>query len=103
MHLLRRLAFASLLVIATSGATCQRRAAVPVPAQCDVVCFIRCVQEDGDTGIRVTGDPDAPETIDELGEITTVTLPTMLRTCDARREACAQCLRRLERAGVILP
>ena len=43
-----------------------------------------------------------PAAWDALGEDVIDRLTTKLRTCDTRRQACVQCLERLERAEVIV-
>ena len=65
------------------------------------MCFQACVGEEGDTGVRVTEAGDSPRAWDEIGGQVTNVLATKLRTCDARRDACAQCLQRLDKSGVI--
>jgi len=72
-----------------------------VPAQCDAMCFQGCVGQDEDTGVRVTADPAASATWDQIGEDVVGKLAGKLRSCDVRRDACVQCLRRLDRRRVI--
>ncbi len=72
-----------------------------VPAQCDAMCFQRCVGEGEDTGVRVTADPAAAGTWDQIGEDVVGQLAGKLRSCDVRRNACVQCLRRLDKQRVI--
>lgn len=98
---MKALALACALVLLLTGATCQRRAAVPVPAQCNAICFSPCVDASGDTGIRWEADPNDPAAFDALGGDVTPALSDKLRTCDKRREACVQCLRRLDDRRVI--
>lgn len=73
-----------------------------VAAQCNSICYQRCVGEDGDTGVRWTAAPDAAGAFDELGESVVNHLADKLRTCDARRDACVQCINRLDKRGVIV-
>lgn len=100
---MRALAAACLVALLLTGATCQRRNALPVDAQCNQICFSPCVSDSGDTGVRWEADPNDPKAWDELaGEGGPLEyLSDRLRTCDAHRHACVQCLQRLERAGQI--
>lgn len=91
-----------LLALAVALTGCgQSRPAKPIAAQCDNACFVPCVGKDGDTGVRIEGDPNDPNTWDEIGDALNRKFPALLRTCDARREACTKCLRRLDDEKVI--
>lgn len=79
----------------------QRYKAKAVPAQCDSMCYAPCVAKDGDTGVRVTGDPNNASTWDEIGELLASTFREKLEACDAHREACVKCLQRQQKAGVL--
>lgn len=100
---MRALAVSLALVLLLTGATCQRRSAEPVPAECNSICFSPCVSASGDTGVRWEADPNDAMAWDVLagedGPLEQLTL--QVRTCDARREACVQCLQRLHRNRVI--
>lgn len=72
-----------------------------VPAQCDVMCFRPCVDAGEDTGVRVAADPGAADAWDNIGGDVVGQLADKLRTCDVRRKACEQCLRRLDAKNVI--
>lgn len=98
-----RLALTSLacLLLLTGWTSCSWSRPDPVPAQCDARCFQPCVDAGEDTGVRVAGDPAAAGTWDEIGGRVTRELATRLRQCDVRRQACEQCLQRLEKARVI--
>lgn len=73
----------------------------PVPALCDARCLAPCVGRQGDTGVRWKAKADDPAAFDDLGETVIPALAEKLRGCELRRHACEQCLRRLERRGVI--
>lgn len=94
-----------LLLASTTVAGCglfpQRYKPQAVPAQCDSMCYAACVGQDGDTGVRVTGDPNNAGTWDEIGELLASTFREKLESCDAHREACVKCLQRQQKAGVL--
>lgn len=71
-----------------------------VPAQCNQICFLPCTV-DGDTGVRWEADPTDPGAFDALGETVIPALTGKLQQCDVRRQACAQCLQRLDAEKVI--
>ena len=73
----------------------------PIPAQCNAICYLPCVDEDGDTGIRWVGNYTDPKLWDALSEEVTLPLAEKLRQCETRRKACEQCLNRLEQEKVI--
>lgn len=87
-------------VFLLTGATCSRSTR-PVPAQCNQICFLPCVSENGDSGVRWEADPNKPNAWDGLGGDVVPALADKLRSCDVRRQACVQCLRRLDKAKVI--
>lgn len=89
------------IVLVATGMSCTRNVRTdPVPAACNAICFSPCTV-DGDTGVRWEADPNDPAALDALGQTVVPALAARLRTCDTRREACAQCLRRLDDANVI--
>jgi hypothetical protein len=99
-----RLVLLMLLVLATAGfGSCgvRKDAPPPVVAQCDAMCYLPCVDEHGDTGVRWEGEPDKADTLDALGGEVVPQLAEKLRTCETRRKACALCLDRLQHEGVI--
>lgn len=73
----------------------------PVNAGCDQQCFVPCVKEDGDTGLRWTANPDDASAWDALYDEITNPLAAMLRTCEVRRRSCVQCLQHLKDEKVI--
>lgn len=79
---------------------CVSQPAVPVPAQCNPICFLPCTS-DGDPGVRWEADPNDPAAWDALGEEVIPALTGVANTCELRRKACDQCLRRLDDAGAI--
>lgn len=87
-------------VFLLTGATCSRSTR-PVPAQCNPICLLPCVAENGDSGVRWEADPSDPAAWDALGGEAVPALADKLRVCEVRRQACVQCLRRLEKAKVI--
>lgn len=88
-------------LLLTGWGSCTARQPPPVPAQCDAQCFRPCVGEREDTGVRVLGDPAAASTWDEIGGDVNQQLANRLRQCDVRRQACQQCLQRLDKENVI--
>jgi len=72
-----------------------------VAAGCSDLCFSPCVATDGDTGIRITGNPDDAKVFDEIGEDVVGRLTGKLRTCETHRQACELCLGNLRQRGVI--
>ena len=100
---MRRIGLAFVLFVALTA--CRTRGVPmtppPFPAQCDAKCFVPCAKENGDTGIRINGDPNVASTFDEIGTTAGTVFAATLRQCDVHRKACVQCLDRLERAGVI--
>ena len=73
----------------------------PVPALCDARCLAPCVGKHGDTGVRWEATADDPAAFDALGESVIPALAEKLRGCELHRQACEQCLRRLDKRGVI--
>lgn len=98
-----RLIFLLLVSAALTGCGLfpQRYKPQAVPAQCDSMCYAPCVGKDGDTGVRVTGDPNDASTWDEIGELLASAFREKLESCDAHREACVKCLQRQQKAGVL--
>lgn len=93
---------AALLLVVMALAGCASVPITAVPAQCNAMCFQPCVGEGEDTGVRVTASGDTAQAWDEIGGEVTTQLATKLRTCDARRAACVQCLLRLDATGAIV-
>ncbi|MGH8073659.1 MAG: hypothetical protein ACREO4_06250 [Lysobacter sp.] len=88
------------IAIALLLAGCPLQRPEPVPAQCNPICFLPCTS-DGDPGVRWEADPNDPAAWDALGEEVIPALTGVANTCELRRKACDQCLRRLDDAGVI--
>lgn len=99
MPMFRRAAIVAALALCT-GWSCTR-ASLPVPAQCNPICMQACTGEGGDTGVRWAADPSKPDAWDDLGGDVVPALVGKLQICEARRLACEQCLRRLDKAGAI--
>jgi hypothetical protein len=95
----------ALVVLVTAGfGSCGggvRTDRAAVDAHCESICFMPCVTEDGDTGVRWDAEPGDAAAFDALGGEVVPLLGEKLRTCEVRRRACATCLERLEREGVI--
>lgn len=87
--------------LAVSLAACAHAPSLPVPAQCNPICMQACTGEAGDTGVRWDVDPAKPGAWDDLGGEVVPALVGKLQVCEARRLACEQCLRRLDKAGAI--
>lgn len=73
----------------------------PVPALCSPICMTPCTGADGDTGVRWSAAADDPAAFDGLAGDVVPALADRLRVCEVRRQACEQCLRRLDKARVI--
>jgi hypothetical protein len=98
-----RLLLIALVVLVTCGfGSCGVRKDAPPPADahCDLMCFVPCTADAGDTGARWEGDAADPAMWDALVEEPLAQMVDKLRTCETRRKACAMCLERLEREGV---
>lgn len=75
----------------------------PVVAQCDAKCYVKCVEDNGDTGVRWVGNYTDPKLWDSLAKTDVLEpLVTKLRQCEVNRKACEQCLDRLEKEKVII-
>lgn len=92
-----RLAIAALLVTLLAGCPRLIVRPDPIPAQCDVIGFEVCKSE-----AKWEGDPNDAATWDKLGQDTLNESRDETRTCEVRRKALEQCLRRLEREKVIV-
>lgn len=97
---MKRSARLLLVVLMACLAACTTSRGV-IPAQCNAMCFQACTGKDGDTGVRWEAGETDPSAWDALGSEVTGQLADKLRTCDKRREACTQCLQRLNDQGVI--
>lgn len=88
---------AAVIAVALFLAACSpARTPPPVEAQCDQMCFAPCKSE-----AKWEADPADPAAFDKLAGETVPALRAETRTCEVRRKACVQCLRRLDRHGVI--
>lgn len=85
-----------------TGCPGQKPQVRPVQAQCADVCYVPCVDDAGDTGVRWDGDATDPAAWDGLADDVIAALSGKLRTCDVGRRACTRCLDRLEAEGVIV-
>lgn len=96
-----RALFALLLVLALTGATCQRRDTAPV-ADAPAECYRAHFPSATDTGVRwECADPESPACWDDLGESV---LPELARRglgTEASRQACVDFIRALQRRGVV--
>lgn len=86
----------ALALLTTTGATCSRTARPAVPALCEPVGFEQC-----ESKARWEGDPEDPRAWDALAGETLSQSREETRTCEVRRKALEQCLRRLDRERVI--
>jgi hypothetical protein len=76
----------------------ERFTAPPVPSQCNALCTASCVD---DPWPQWTCDnPLDPVCWDVKDEQVTVPLRQRVETCDAHRQACVQCLGRLDDVGL---
>lgn len=82
-------------------AGCSTQPVRPVPAQCNPLCLLPCTGANGDTGVRWEAEPTDPDAWDVLAGEVIPSLVERERVCEVRRNACAQCLQRLDKAGVI--
>lgn len=97
---MRHLAYIVIALFLT-GASCTPLERGAVPAECETICFMRCTNEAGDTGVRWRSEPETADAWDALGGEVVPALAERVRICETRRTACVQCLRRLHRAEVI--
>ncbi|MGO1000747.1 hypothetical protein [Lysobacter sp. CA196] len=88
------------LAIVLAGCAAAPRAGA-FPALCDTRCLAPCIGPQGDTGVRWESAPDDPAGFDALGETVIPVLAEKLRRCELHRQACEQCLRRLDKQSVI--
>jgi len=85
------------MVVATTGMSCSRwLGRQGIPAQCEPIGFQECKST-----VRWEGDPEDAATWDLLGEEVLPAARAETRSCEVRRKALEQCLRRLDKAGVI--
>lgn len=97
---MRAIVLALLLVLVTTGATCQRRHAPPV-ADAPVECRRAHYASGEDTGVRWTADPEDPAAFDALAERV---LPEVIRrglATERARQACVGFIDDLHRRNVI--
>lgn len=69
---------------------------LPVAAQCNPLCLAPCAAT-----VEWNADPDDAAAWDVLAGEVVPALVAAHQTCEAHRRACEQCLRRIERAGII--
>ena len=96
-----RLLLAVLIVLCFAAWPSCSRLTRPVPALCSPICMTPCTTADGDTGVRWSAAADDPAAFDGLAGDVVPALADRLRVCEVRRQACEQCLRRLDKARVI--
>lgn len=89
-----------ILLAALVLAGCNSAATLPVPAQCNPLCFHPCTVGT-DTGVRWEVDPDAAAAWDTLAGEVVPELADRLLVCEMHRQACGQCLQRLDKARII--
>lgn len=68
----------------------------PVPAQCEAIAYEACKST-----ATWEGDPNDARTWDALAEAFNDSRDET-RTCEVRRKAAEQCLKRLESAGIVV-
>lgn len=93
---------AMFVVLLLSGCKTFTGSKEAVASQCNPICYVSCVGEKGDTGIQWVGDYADPKLWDALPENVIEPLVTKLRLCEKNRQACTQCLDRLEQQKVIV-
>lgn len=89
-----------ILLAALVLAGCNSAANLPVPAQCNPLCFQPCTVGT-DTGVRWEANPADPAAWDALAGDVVPELADKLLACETHRQACGQCLQRLDKARVI--
>jgi hypothetical protein len=93
----KRFALIALLVLVTAGwGSCTPVLRRGVPAQCDAIGFQECKSQ-----AKWEGDPADPKAWDQLAGETLPASREETRTCETRRKALEQCLRRLDKQHVI--
>ena len=97
---------ATLILLLAGWGPCSRIVRAPaVNAQCEAVCYVDDGKDDETAcASRSTweGDPKDAAAIDALIYGTVPALRKETWTCGIRLKACQQCLKRLEKAGVIV-
>ena len=89
------LAVLSILLL-TAWGPCSPKVPAPIEAACDQMCFVDCRST-----AQWGGDPSDPKAWDALAGETVPALREETRQCNVKRKACVECLRRLDRHGVI--
>jgi hypothetical protein len=92
--------FAMLAACSAAPTIPVRVTAPPVDAQCSALCTTSCVPA---VWPKWEGDPLDPSTWDRLPDQVVAPLRERVEQCDKHREACVDCLHRLERVGIIAP
>ena len=70
----------------------------PIPLTCDAACLESCLPK---VWPKWQGDPEQPATWDRIGDDVIQPLREIVETCNARRNACVACIKRIEGAGLI--
>ena len=104
---MKRLTLILVLAILTTGCGAFKRIvrAPAVNAQCEAVCYVDDGKDDETACASRAlweGDPKDAAAIDALIYGTVPALRKETWTCGIRLKACQQCLKRLEKAGVIV-
>lgn len=95
---MKRLILALVAVLVLSGMSCTRFIrADAIPAHCNPIGFEVCKSR-----ARWEGDPEDPRAWDGLGGDTLNESRQETRSCEIRRKALEQCLKRLEAEKVIV-
>lgn len=71
---------------------------LPVPAQCDSMCYAPC---DTTRPAWTPADASKPAAWDDIAPQVVAPLGHQLDLCELHRQACTQCLQRLKDAGVL--
>lgn len=99
---MRAILFALLVVLATTGATCQVRPSPQAPvADAPAECRRAHFPSGEDTGIRWTANPEDPEAFDELAGTVLPALAGRALATERARQACVGFIDDLHKRRVI--
>ena len=96
MRTLRLCLLIALPILTACVASTTRSTAEPYPSSCSALCFESCPALP-----RWEARADGSGEWDRLAELAIEIGADWYQRCEARRDSCADCLRRLERVGVI--